>query len=143
MAKTFRPSTRESSILSKIESSKEHARRNAIKGIKDCIEPLSNSVAMKLVENNLVETTNKNSLEEQIQRCLDKLSHSEDFDIDYQTAPFRNVVQHPHVVSLYLTAFVVEHLVNHKDVVDIYGSDEDIYFCINRQVVKHLASQNE
>lgn len=140
MAKVFRPSTRESSILSKIESSKEHARRRALKAVRDCIDPLSNAIAMKLIENNLVETTNKNSLEEQINKCLDKLSHAEDFDIDYQTAPFRGIVPQPHVVSLYVTAFVIEKLINHKDIIDIFGSDEDIYFCINQQVKKFLPS---
>jgi len=139
MAKVFRTGSRESSILSKIESSKEHERQKAIQAIKDCIEPLSNDIAMKLVENSLVETTNKNSLEEQIMKCLDRLSRADDFDIDYQIAPLRNLVQHPHVVSLFVTAFVVEKLLDHRDVVDIFGSDEDIYFCINHQVVKHLS----
>ncbi len=138
MGKVFRLSSRESRILSKIESSKERARRMAIIGIKDCIDPLSNAIAMKLIENSLVETTNKNSLEEQINKCLDKLSHADDFDIDYQNAPLRNLVPQPHIVSIYVTAYVVEHLINHKDVVDIFGSDEDIYFCINQQVTKFL-----
>ncbi|MBL0716979.1 MAG: hypothetical protein JJV89_02915 [Desulfosarcina sp.] len=138
MAKNFRPSNREASILSKIESSKEYARRKAISGIKDCIEPLSNSIAMKLVEDKLVETTNKNGVEEQIVKCLDKLSRSEDFDIDYLIAPYRQVAQQPHTVSLYVTAFVIEQLINYKDVIDIFGSDEDIYLSINKQVKKHL-----
>lgn len=138
MAKVFRPSTRESSILSKIESSKEHARRQAITSVKDCIDPLSNAIAMKLVEDNLVETTSKNAIEEQIKLALEKLARSEDFDIDYQTAPFRNLVSQPHIVSLYLTAFVVEKLISNKYVVDVYGSDEDIYFCINKQVATFL-----
>lgn len=138
MAKVFRPSTRESSILSKIESQKEHTRRLAINGIKDCIDPLSNAIAMKLVDDNLVETTNKNSLEEQIKTCLEKLGHADDFDIDYQTAPIRNLVPQPHVVSLYVTAFVIEKLINHKDVVDIFGSDEDIYLNIHQQIKKYL-----
>ena len=138
MGKVFRPSTRESSILSKIESSKEHARRMAIQGINDCRDPLSNSIAMKLVESKLVETTSKNSLEEQLGLCLDKLSRSEDFDIDYTVSPIRNLVPNPHVVSLYVTAFVLEKLLNHKDIVDIYGSDEEIYYCINGQVKKYL-----
>ena len=138
MAKVFRPSTRESTILSKIESSKEYARRQAIAGIRDCIDPLSNAIAMKLVETKLVETTSKNSLEEQIHHCLEKLSRADDFDIDYQTAPFRQLVSQPHVVSLYITAFVIEELISHKDIVDIFGSDEDIYVCINREVKKHL-----
>jgi hypothetical protein len=138
MAKVFRPSTRESSILSKIESSKEHARRLAINSVKDCIDALSNSIAMKLVESNLVETTNKNALEEQIKRCLEKLGRSDDFEIDYQVAPIRNVVPQPHVVSLFLTGFVIEKLINHKDIVDIFGSDEDIYLSIHQQVKKYL-----
>jgi hypothetical protein len=138
MAKVFRPSNREASILSKIESSKEYARRQAIAGIRDCKEPLSNAIAMKLVETRLVETTSKNTLEEQIHLCLDKLSRAEDFDIDYQTSPFRSLISQPHVVSLYVTAFVIEQLISHKDVVDIFGSDEDIYVCINREVRKYL-----
>ena len=139
MAKIFRPSSREAKILSRIESSKEYARRKAIQNAKDSIEPLSNAIAMKLVENNLVETTNKNVLEEQITKCIDKLSHSDDFDVDFKIAPFRHIVQNPNVVSLFITAFVIETLINHKVVVDIYGSDEEIYFCINRQVAKLLA----
>ena len=138
MAKIFRPSTREASILSKIESSKEHAKKQAIHRVKECIEPLSNAIAMKLIENNIVETTNKNELEEQINKCLQKLSHSDEFDIDYQIAPIRNIVPNPHIVSIYVTSFVIEKLINHKDVIDIFGSDEDIYHCINQQVVKIL-----
>ena len=138
MAKVFRTSTRETSILSKIESSKEYARRKAISSVRDKIEPLSNAIAMKLVESNLVETTNKNVLEEQIAKCLEKLGRSEDFDIEYKTAPFRNIVPHPHVVSLYVTSYVIETLINHKVVVDIYGSDEEIYSCIHKQVIKSL-----
>jgi hypothetical protein len=138
MAKVFRPSTREASILSKIESSKEYARRQAINGVRDVIDPLSNALAMKLVEKNLVETTNKNRLEEQIKHCLENLGRSEDFDVDFLIAPIRNLVPNPHVVSLYVTAFVIEKLLKDKDVVDIYGTDEEIYLCVNRQVGKYL-----
>jgi len=138
MAKIFRQSTREATILSKIESSKEYARRRAIAGIRDCDEQLSNAIAMKLIESNLVETTSKDTLEEQILKCLGRLTRAEDFDVDYQTAPFRSIVHQPHVVSLYVTSFVIETLINHKAVVDIYGSDEEIYHCINQQVTKFL-----
>lgn len=103
MAKVFRPSTRESSILSKIESTKEHKRRLAISSLRDCMDSLANAISMKLVENSLVETTNKNSLEEQIHGCLEKLTRASDFDIDYQVAPVRNLVPDYNVVSLYVT----------------------------------------
>jgi hypothetical protein len=138
MAKVFRPSNRESSILSKIESSKEHARRTAINAVRDDPAKFANPIAMKLVEEKLVETTSKNALEEQIQNCLETLCHADEFDVDYMIAPFRNLVQQPNVVSLYCTAFVIEKLIDHKSVVDIYGSDADIYMCIHKQVAKLL-----
>jgi hypothetical protein len=138
MAKIFRPSSHESSILSKIESTKEHLRRLAISRVRDCSEPLANAISSKLIEKNLVETTSQNSLEEQIRKCLDKMTRMDDFDVDYQVAPFRNLVPQPQIVSLYVTAYVIEKLIDHKDVVDIYGSDEEIYFTINQQVKKFL-----
>jgi hypothetical protein len=138
MAKVFRPSNRESSILSRIESSKEHARRLAINMVREDPVRFAGPIAMKLVEEHLIETTNKNELEAQLVHCLETLSHADEFDVDYQIAPFRNLVQQPNVVSLYLTAFVIEKLINHKSVVDIFGADADIYLCIHKQVAKLL-----
>ena len=138
MAKVFRPGTRESSILSKIESTKEHMRRMAISRVRDCSAPLANAITSKLIEKDLVETPSQNSFEEQIQKCLDRMTRMDDFDIDYQIAPIRNLVPQPQIVSLYVTAYVIEKMINHKDVVDIYGSDEELYFTINQQVKKFL-----
>jgi len=110
----------------------------AISRVRDCSEPLANAISSKLIEKSLVETTNQNSFEEQIKSCLDKMTRMDDFDIDFQIAPLRNIVPQPQIVSLYVTAYVIEKLINHKDVVDIYGSDEEIYFTINQQVKKFL-----
>lgn len=128
----------ESRLISRIESSKEQERRRSIQAVGDVVETLSRAIANKLVENELVETNNKNTLDEQLAYSLDKLNRADDFDIDFQVAPFRNVVNAPHIVSLYITAFVIEHLIKHKDIVDIYGSDEEIYATIHKQVARHL-----
>jgi hypothetical protein len=142
MSKKFRPSNLgESKIVSKIAKSKELERRNAIAALAENHEMLSNFISMKLVENDLVETTNKNSLQEQIDFCLEKLMNAEDFDVDYQVAPIRNIVSDPHVVSLYVTAFVIEKVINHKDTVDVYGTDEEIYNCVHKQVMKYLSKK--
>ncbi|WP_321491762.1 hypothetical protein [uncultured Desulfobacter sp.] len=134
MAKMFYTGNRESKLLSKIESSKERERIKTISAIRDNIDVFSNKVSMKLIETGLIETVSKSSVENQIVRCLDTLCRAEDFDIDYAVAPFRTLVSNPNIASLYLTAFVVETLINHKDVIDIYGSDDDIYFCIQKEL---------
>lgn len=142
MSKKFRPSNLgESKIVSKIAKSKEFERRNAIAALTENHEMLSNFISMKLVESDLVETTNKNSLQEQIDFCLEKLINAEDFDVDYQIAPIRNIVSDPHIVSLYVTAFVIEKVIDHKDTVDVYGTDEEIYNCVHKQVMKFLSKK--
>ncbi len=138
MGKVFRVGGRESRLLSKIESSKEFERRMAISKARDKAERLANAIASKLIEHELVETSSQNSLEDQIYKCLEELGRAEDFDVDYSIAPFRNITTAPNVVSLYVTAFVIEKVINHHDTVDIYGSDEEIYACIDRQVTRHI-----
>ncbi|MCA1794418.1 MAG: hypothetical protein ABR534_01390 [Desulfotignum sp.] len=139
MAKIFYSGNREAKLLSKIESSKERERIRTISAIRDNTDFFASKVSMKLIEDGLIETVSKSSIENQIVRCLDNLVKSEDFDIDYAVAPFRTLVSNPNIASLYLTAFVVEKLINHKDVVDIFGSDEDIYHCIHNQLTKLMA----
>ena len=134
MAKIFYTGNRESKLLSKIESSKERERIKTISTIRDNIDYFSNKVSMKLIETGLIETVSKSSIENQIVRCLDTMCRAEDFDIDYAVAPFRTLISNPNIASLYLTAFVVEKLIDHKDVIDVYGSDEDIYFCIQKEL---------
>lgn len=134
MAKIFYTGNKEAKLLSKIESSKERDRIRTISTIRDNAESFSNKLSMKLIETGLIETVSKSSIENQIARCLDTLCKSEDFDIDYMVAPLRTLVSNPNIASLYLTAFIVEKLINHKDVIDVYGSDEDIYFCIQKEL---------
>lgn len=138
MGKVFRVGGRESRLLSKIESSKEYERRMSISRARDAVDRLANAIGSKLIENKLVETSSQNSLEDQLYKCIEELSRADDFDVDYAVAPFRAITNAPNIVSLYLTAFVIEKVINHHDTIDIYGSDEEIYACIDRQVTRHI-----
>jgi len=138
MGRVFRPSNRESRILSRIESSKERAFRLSLEQLRDVTEPLSNAIAMKIIQDKLIETNSKDAIQEQIAGSLQKLTRADEFDIDYQIAPIRHIVPRPNLISLYLTSFVVEQLINHRSVEDVYGSDEQIYNSINSQVAKFI-----
>ncbi|WP_299977420.1 hypothetical protein [Desulfobacula sp.] len=138
MAKIFYTGNREAKLLSKIESSKERERIRTISTIRDNVDAFSNKISMKLIETGLVETVSKSSIEKQIARCLDTLCKADDFDIDFMVAPFRTLISNPNIASLYLTTFIVEKLINHRDVIDVYGSDEDIYYCIQKELANLL-----
>jgi hypothetical protein len=136
MAREHRPNARESAVISKLDHAKETQRVNALQLLREHLETLSNRITIKLIEERLVETTSKDELEHQLSICLRSLLAAEEFEVQYLIANVRNVVPRPHFVSLYLTAFIVEKLIDHKAVVDIYGTDEEIYRCVNNVVFK-------
>lgn len=138
MAKDFRPNVRESAVISRLDHAKEAQRSKALHLLRQHIDGISARVAMKLIEQKLVETTSKRELEEQIHGCLTTLLTAEEFEVQYQVANFRTLVPRPHLISLYVTAFVIEKLIDHRCVVDIYGTDEEIYHCVNAQVLKQV-----
>jgi hypothetical protein len=138
MARDYRPNIRESNVISRLDSAKEAARAGAINQLYEVGEDLANRIAMKLIEQQLIETKNKKELERQISGCIKTLIAAEDFDVQYQISPLRTLVRRPNFISLYITAFIIEKLINHRTIVDIYGTDEEIYESVNSQVKKMI-----
>lgn len=138
MAREYRPNARESAVISRLDHAKESKRINALQLLRVHQEDLSAIIAIKLIEEKLVETTSKEELDAQIHFCLGNLLTAEEFEVQYQTAGIRTLVPRPHFISLYLTAFIVEQLINHKCILEIFGTDEDIYHCVNHQVRKFI-----
>jgi len=104
--------------------------------LRQNLDSLSDKIATKLIEERLVDTTSKDDLENQINFALQNLLTAEDFDVQYHIANVRTLVPRPHFISLYVTAYVIEKLIDHRCIVEIYGTDEDIYHCVNKQVSK-------
>lgn len=138
MAREYRPNVRESAVISKLDHAKESQRVNALHLLRDNLEEIAGRVATKLIEERLIETTSMDDLESQVQLCLETLLAAEEFEIQLQTANIRTLVPRPNFISLYLTAFITEKLINHKCIVEMYGTDEDIYHCINKQVLRFI-----
>jgi hypothetical protein len=136
VSREHRPNARESAVISRLDHAKESQRYNALNLLRQNLESLSDKIAIKLIEERLVDTTSKDELEGQIGFALQTLLTAEEFDIQYHIANVRTLVPRPHFVSLYVTAYVIEKLIDHRCILEIYGTDEDIYHCINRQVSK-------
>jgi hypothetical protein len=136
MAREHRPNARESAVIARLDQDKEKNRVNALHLVREQLDAISNRLAIKLIEKRLVETTSKEDLENQLNLCLRNLLTADEFEVQYQTANLRDLVPRPHFVSLYVTAFIVEKLIDHRSIVDIYGTDEEIYRCVNNQIYK-------
>jgi hypothetical protein len=62
---------------------------------------------------------------------LRTLSNMEEFDIQFKIAPLRNLATDPNFISLFLTQFIIEDLVDHPKVQDVFGDDLDIYLAVD------------
>jgi hypothetical protein len=138
VGREYRPNVRESAVISRLDHAKESQRYHAMNNLRENIDEIADRISMKLIEERLIETTNKAELDNQIQSALQTILDAEEFEIQFQTANLRTLVPRPNFVSLFVTAYIVEKLIDHKCIVDIFGTDEEIYASVNRQVSKFV-----
>jgi hypothetical protein len=138
VAREYRPNVRESAVISRLDHEKESQRTNALGLLRDHLEELADRVTVSLIEERVVETNSKTELTRQINDALETLLNAEEFEVQLQTANVRTLVPRPHFIALYLTAFIIEKLIDHKCIVEMYGTDEDVYNCVNKLVSKYI-----
>ena len=79
----------------------------------------------------LIEATSIKSIQETFENQLKKIGALEEFELQMKLAPLRTLVPDPNIISLYMTQFIVEDLINHSDIQDIFGEDIDIYRAVD------------
>lgn len=123
-----------------IDRKREQERKRMFIHARDHAEMLAIKLVQRLIDKNIIETTSVESMRSAFEKQLKSLAMMEDFDLQMKLAPVRTLVQDPNIVSLYLTQYIVEDLVNHQDIQDIYGEDLDIYRAVD-SIAKVLRPQ--
>ena len=87
-----------------------------------------------LLREEIVETQNSAAFSSALLKGMKQAANSSEFDFTYFISPIRTLVTHPNPHSLYMTQYLMEVLINDPAVIDIYGTDEEIYHVINRVI---------
>lgn len=114
-----------------IDRKRERERRKMYHQAKDHAEVLATKLVQRLIDRGVIEASSVSNIKESIQAQLQNLPHLDDFDLQLKIAPVRTLVQDPNFVSLYLTQYVVEDLIEHPDIQDVFGDDLDVYRAID------------
>lgn len=88
-------------------------------------------LSQDLLMEKIIETDNPAAISELILQGLKKAMKISEFDFKYFIAPIRNLVQRPNLYSLYITQYIMEVIINDPAVIEIYGTDLDIYKVVN------------
>ncbi len=114
-----------------IDRKREQERRYMLSMAFKNAEELAQKLVQRLIDQHIIETTSDRELREVYTHKLRELSNMEDFDVQFKIAPLRSLTPDPNFVSLYLTQYTVEDIVDHPKVRDVFGDDLDVYTAID------------
>ena len=97
---------------------------------------IHNKLCQALLVEKIIETDNSVAVSDAILKGLKKAQKSSEFDFTYFIASLRALVSRPNPHSLYMTQYILEVLINDPYVIEVYGTDDEIY-----QVVNNVISQ--
>lgn len=112
---------------SAIDRKRERERRYMLQAAFKNSEELATKLVQRLLDAHILETTSDSAIREIVAGLLKNLSDMEEFEIQYKIAPLRGLARDPNFISLYLTQYITEDLINHPKIQDIFGDDVEIY----------------
>ena len=131
MARVFNNNSATDKTIRAIDRKREQERRFMLSQAFKNAEELSTRLVQRLIDRHIIETTSEQSMRELFSDQLRNLSNMEEFDIQFKIAPLRNLTTDPNFISLFLTQYVIEDLIDHPKVQDVFGDDLDIYLTID------------
>jgi hypothetical protein len=128
MAKShISPNNATDKTIRSIDRKREQERRFMLQKARENADEFAAKLVQRLIDKGIVETTSVQSLHDTFEEQLKQLANLDEFEIQLKVAPVRTLVPDPNIISLYLTQFIIEDLINHSAIQDIYGEDLEIY----------------
>jgi len=131
MARHNNPSSSTNKTIDAIDRKRERERHFMLKKSREMAAELAISLVQRLLDQHIIETNSVHTIQEVFARQLQQLGDMEEFDMQFKIAPVRNLAPDPNVISLYLTQYVVEDLIDHPNIQDVFGDDLEIYRAVD------------
>ncbi len=136
MARHMNPSRSTNKTIDAIDRKRERERRFMLRKARENAQNLAISLVQRLLDEHIIETNSSQAVCEVIERQLAGLSEMEEFDMQFKIAPIRTLTQDPNIISLYITQYIIEDLINHPAIQDVFGDDLDVYRAVDSILAK-------
>lgn len=114
-----------------IDRKRHRERQMMLQALYKNAPELAGKLVQRLLDRHIIETTSSDAIREVFTNIFHKLPDMEEFDVQYKTAPLRSLVTDPNFVSLFITQFIGEDLVEHDKIQDVFGDDLEIYQAVD------------
>ncbi|MBK5099697.1 MAG: DUF507 family protein [Desulfobacteraceae bacterium] len=140
--KTWDSGKEQDKLLNKLERQQRQQAFKQDRFLKFKLPEIHNKLSQTLLMKRIIETDNPTAISGLILNGLKKAMRSQEFDFKYFIAPIRDLVPRPNPHSLYMTQYIMEVMIDDPNVIDIYGTDEEIYEAVN-EVFSKIRTQFE
>lgn len=131
MARHMNPGGSTNKTIDAIDRKRDRERRHLLKRSRELAPELAVALVQRLLDQHIIETNSSPAIQELMERQLERLGDMDEFDVQYKIAPIRNLVADPNLVSLYLTQYIAEDLIEHDNIQDVFGDDRAIYDAVD------------
>ncbi len=136
MAHHISPNNATNKTIDTIDRRREKERYFLMSKARDNAFELATSLVQRLIDEHIIETNSDLAIREAMENQLKGMIDMEEFDMQFKIAPIRAIIQDPNIISLYITQYIVEDLINHPKIKDIYGADLDVYKVVDSVLAK-------
>ncbi len=136
MAHRISPNKSTNKTIDAIDRRREKERYFLMSKARDNAFELATSLVQRLIDEHIIETNSDRAIREAMETQLKGMVDMEEFDMQFKIAPIRSIIQDPNIISLYITQYIIEDLINHPNIQDIYGEDLDVYKVVDSVLAK-------
>ena len=123
-------------LINRLERKERTAAYQRDRFFKFKLSEIHRSLSQDLLMEKIIETDNPAALSDLILKGLRKILNTNEFDFKYFIAPIRNLVTRPNPISLYITQYILEVIIDDPSVIDVYGTDQEIYKTVNDVITR-------
>jgi len=127
MARHINPSNSTNKTIDAIDRKRERERRFILNKAREKAPELAIRLVQRLLDEHIIETNDVQAIQEGVEKQLREPADMDEFEIRLKIADIRTLVPDPNILSLYLTAYVIDDLIDHPNIQDIFGEDLDVY----------------
>jgi hypothetical protein len=131
MARHMNPSRSTNKTIDAIDRKRERERRFMLRKAREKAQDLAIALVQRLLDEHIIEASSSQAIAESMERQLAGLGDMEEFDLQFKIAPIRTLTQDPNFISLYITQYIIEDLIDHPAIQDVFGDDLDVYRAVD------------
>jgi len=129
--KTWHGGRVQDKIINRLERQEKQQAFQRDRFLRFKLPEIHNMLSQTLLMKKIIETDNPAAVSDAILTGLKKALKSSEFDFKYFIAPIRGLVPRPNPISLYMTQYIMEVIINDPDIIEIYGTDKETYQIVN------------